>query len=343
MRLRGSPALALLVVGLGVPRLAFGAADAARVRIELSPELGIDQKSRIDSAIRAQVADVASVTDGAPVNDADTVHRATVIVRVEPTPSGLAVTLADAAGRSPAKRRTIEGDDEVAASAAGAIARAFVVALSERADERSEPRPEPAARPSFVPPLPRDTLQKPAERSALRLGAFYTGSTFAPTLPWQSGARVEASIKLATVAYVGAGYAFHPAAAVTAPEASVRITRHAPGLFAGLETQGDTLAFGADLGVAIDATLRATTATSSGLASTGDSTHASPAFTLRGHARLRASGRGGHGGLALDLAPTVELAPGGRSMVVDGAGPTVLLAPSVARFRLDLGGTFDGF
>jgi hypothetical protein len=328
--------LATLALGLllSLPRVAGATEDLPRVRIEVTAVLDTDEAARLESAIRAQLADVAELPKP------DDVRAAQLVVRVARAGSGLVVTLVDEAHPSATRPRTIEGADEVSASTAGAIARAFVVAFGEQTA-----LPVPVAKPSSVPVesrpapmLPRDALPPNDRRGAFRVGALYTGTTFAPTLPWQSGARLEASLALGRFAYAGLGYAFHPGASVASPEATVRITRHSPGLFAGAETTFGALTLGADAGLGLDTTLRATTATSSAFAGTADTTVASASFAFRAHAKVRPTESHVFG---FDLAPTLEVAPGGRTMVVAGA-TDALLAPASARFRLDVGGTFEG-
>ena len=330
----------LATLGLGfsvaaLPKVGGAAENLPRVRIEVTANLAPEEATRLESAIRAQLADVAELPKP------DDVRPAQLVVRVERAGSGLVVTLVDEAHPLATRPRTIEGADEVSASTAGAIARAFVVAFGEHAAS-----PVPVTTPSSVPVekrpaplLPRDALPPNSGRGAFRVGAFYTGTTFAPTLPWQSGARLEASLALGRFAYAGLGYAFHPGASVESAEATVRITRHSPGLFAGAETTFGAFTLGADAGLGLDAMLRTTTATSSAFAGTADTTVASASFAFRAHAKVRPTESHVFG---FDLAPTLELAPGGRTLVVAGA-TEALLAPASARFRLDVGGTFEGF
>jgi hypothetical protein len=121
----------------------------------------------------------------------------------------------------------------------------------------------------------------------------------------------------------------------------VQIARHSAGVFGGMESSGRTWVFGADIGAAIDGTFRSTTTTASGLYPTASTGHASPTFALRVHTRCRVSEI--HG-LAFDLAPAAELAPAEQDLVIEGSSGTVtVFSPSVARFRLDIGATFDGF
>lgn len=315
-------------------------AAPGRERIDVIVPTEVDASSRFDSAIRAQLVDVADLVSandpGAP----------TLRVQIARTASGLELTLFDARGEALTKPRRIEGDDEVAASAAGAIVRAYVVAKGENGPSSAVVPPEPP-RPPVAAPVPTParpetrSVELGAKRSArhlLRLGAMYTGNSYASVLPWQSGGRIEGSLALGSAAYVGLGYALLPGATVSTSEVDLRISRHGPGAFVGAEVLGERFGVGGDLGAAIDVSSRSTTRAATGLDATTDATYASASFTLRGHGRLRL-----REGIALDLAPALELSPGAPSFALGVEGSPALLTPRTARFRLDVGGTFDAF
>ena len=311
-----------------------------RERIDVIVPAEVDATSRFDSAIRAQLVDVADLVG------ADHAGAPTLRVQIARTSAGLELVLLDADGVALTKPRLLEGDDEVAASAAGAIVRAYVVAKEETSPLPAESRPEPPRPrvPAAAPTPPRtetrsaDTGTKRSTRRLLRLGASYTGASYASALPWQSGGRIEGSLALGSTAYVGLGYALLPGATVSTSEVDLRISRHAPGVFVGAEVLGERFGAGLDLGAAIDVSSRSTTRAAVGLDATTDATYASASFTLRGHGRLRLPE-----GLALDLAPALELCPGAPSFALGVEGSPALLAPRAARFRLDVGGTFDVF
>lgn len=338
--------LASIVVAFAaasLPTRAWSAPPRERIEVVVSAE--VDATSRFDSAIRAQLVDVADLVGvddpGAP----------TLRVQIARTSAGLEVVLLDARGAALTKPRLLEGDDEVAASAAGAIVRAYVVAKEENRPTVAAPPstpPEPV-RPRVAAVVPTksrsevgsvDTGTKRSARHVFRLGALYTGASYASALPWQSGGRLEGSIALGSSAYVGLGYALLPGATVSTPEVDLRISRHGPGAFVGAEVIGERFGVGLDLGAAIDVSSRSTTRAAVGLDATADATYASASFTLRGHGRLRLPEGTS---LALDLAPALELCPGAPSFALGGEGASALLAPRAARFRLDVGGTFDAF
>lgn len=331
------------VVAMGV-LLPAAARAAARphVHVRVDATLDTTAAARLGSAIEAQVRDVADVVgqdDGGAI-----------VVRVSRTSDGVVVTLVDASGATLGRPRVLTGDDEVVASSAGAIVRAHVVAAETaapppRAPEAPAPAPRPASPPvpaarDAAPATPRSEAAPHLAPGTVRFGAYYTGATFAPELAWQSGVRLEGSVRASRLAYVGVGYALSPGVTLSGAGADVRVTRHSAAAFVGLESTGLPFALAVDVGAGLDVMLRSTTATSASLAATGSATHPSPLLALRAHGRLRAPGGSG---LALDVAPTFEAAPGGRSLVVSDGTTTELLVPNEARFRLDVGGTFDGF
>lgn len=328
---------ALLGVVLALAPTLAHAAPPARVAIRLDAALGEAESVRLRSVIEAEVRDVATVVSPA--------ESPTIVVLVEKSGQGITLSFADARGTIVGKPRSLSGDDEVVASSTGAVVRAHVVAAtSERPESPSPVRaaPTPAARAAEAPP-PKDEAPRPASPhlapGTFRVGAYYTGMTYAPELPWQSGIRLEGSVRATRVVYVGAGYALSPGVTLSGAGVDVGVTRHAPCAFVGLESTGATLAFGVDVGVGLDVAVRKTTSTREGLTATASSTFASPVLALRAHGRLRSAGNG----LALDVGPTFEAAPGGRSLVVADTAPVEILGANSARLRIDVGGTFDGF
>ncbi len=324
------------------PKLARGA-ERPRVRLDATATVDAETAARLSSAIESQVADVADVVT--------TSDARTIVVRLEKSGSDVVVSLVAPKGELLGKPRVLTGDDEVTASTAGAIVRAYLVATTT--ESRPPAAPEKAPPPPLVAPTPgpaRTVAAAPATERAplaahlapgtLRFGAYYTGNTLAPTVPWQNGVRLEASLRATRVVYAGLSYAFSPGITLSAGSVDVRVTRHFVGAFVGLETTGRPLSAAIDVGGGVDATLRSSTSVDERFSLTAATTHPSPVFAIRAHGRLRAPEGAG---LALDIAPTFEAAPGGRALVIQDSTTTTLLAPSDARFRLDVGGTFDGF
>lgn len=202
----------------------------------------------------------------------------------------------------------------------------------------------PAPMPAASSPS-RETVSGAARAPAagrVRATAAYTATRYADEVPWQSGIRFEGAFAMTPAAYVGLGYAFHPAVEVASDAVSARLTRHAASVFVGLERQGRMVSFGADVAAGMDDTLRTTSRAGAGFSGTADASSLSPAFALRLHGRWRVPQIRG---VSLDFAPAFEVAPGARDLVVEGAGgsSTALLRPTVARARLDVGASFETF
>ncbi len=358
MRWASSIALAWLATA------AVARADGApTLAVRVAPTVPTADAARFVSAIRAQLgSDAVVVEDRA---------GASLVVDVDRTPGGFVVRFGDAGGRATGEPRRVAGSGEIGASEIATIVRAFVVARREttsaptssatdadaaRPSASEAPAPDapaamgaagPAPAPTAGGAVPRTTEPRDAPATArvrpwrVRIGAFYTGTSYAGPLPWQSGARIEAAVAVGPGFYGGLGYAFLPPSEIARDGASVRLVRHVGTAFVGVESRGPTWCLGADLGGGLTDTVRTTTTTSAAFAATPDSASFAPIFALRVHGRYRVPQS--HG-LALDLAPAFELAPGDRDLVVaTGGGATVLVSPSAARARLDVGVTFDGF
>ena len=345
---------------LAAPSATAGPADT-RVVVRFSPQISAPEAQRLASAIRAQLRDTATVaTEG----------KGIAIIDVDRGEGGIALRFVDAEGATMGEPRAITRTGEVGASEAATVVRAFVIAAVEadaqakanadadaKVDAKATPETEtpPAAKAEPVPIEPKAEAAPPRSMAAetrepeppvvpwrARVGLGYTGATYASQVPWQSGVRVEGAFALPAHLYVGAGYAFHPAIEVDASLASVRVSRHAVGAFGGIESAGRTWIFGGDVGVGLDAAGRATSRTTAGLARTEDATTTSLTLALRGHARVRVPGGRGVG---IDVAPVFELAPSAQASVIEEgtANLTTVISPMNSRFRLDVGGTFDGF
>ncbi len=174
-----------------------------------------------------------------------------------------------------------------------------------------------------------------------RLAALYTGTAFAPELPWQSGGRVEGAYAFLPGLYAGVTYAFYPARQIGSEAVSLSVTRHSAALFAGLEGSWRTFVVGADAAIGLDDTVRGGAQTSAAFTpAIIAAVNVGPTLALRLHGRWPLLGGPG---LGLDVAPTVELATSERRMVVEGERTSAILTPTLVRFRLDVGVTFDGF
>lgn len=366
-RARVARAVVAAAILLAAPPASAGPAET-RVVVRFSPQISAPEAQRLASAIRAQLRDTATVaTEG----------KGIAIIDVDRGEGGIALRFVDAEGATMGEPRAITRTGEVGASEAATVVRAFVIAAVEadaqakakanadakantsadaevdaKAKPETETAPPPKAEPVPVEPKadapPRSMAAETREPEPpvvpwrARVGLGYTGATYAPQVPWQSGVRIEGALALPAHLYVGAGYAFHPPTEVDTSLASVRVSRHAAGAFGGIESAGRTWIFGGDAGVGFDAAGRATSRTTAGLARTDDATATSVTFALRGHVRFRVPGGRGVG---IDLAPTLELAPATQASVIEegSANLTPVISPMNSRFRLDVGGTFDGF
>lgn len=352
-----------------------------RVVVRVAPEIAPAEASRLVSAMRSQLRDTAIVDVGGDPSSATCVVD---VERRDPRECGGACE--GVVIRFGGRARVVPRTGEIGASEAATIVRAAVVAAIDAAGatpeepsraeaDASTPPPEaPAAeaapastsssaapRPAEAAPAaipPRGSVQTASERARerppappaappepwrARFAVLYTGATYAAELPWQSGVRVEGSLALTRGVYAGAAYAFHPPREIAGDLAAVRVSRHAAAAFLGVETSGRVWIVGADAAAGLDDTVRSTSQTSAGLARTADASYAAATFALRLHGRWRPREAYGAG---IDVAPAFELAPAGRSLVVEraaGGDPATLASPAVARLRLDVGGTFDLF
>jgi hypothetical protein len=340
--------------------IAEAAGAAPHVVVHVTGPRASEDRERIRSAIRAQVSDVANLEPSAAPD---------VVIEVEVAEDAMIVRAADGNGRPLGTPRTV-ARGEVGATEAASIARAVLVAgpVAHDAGARTEDASAPAlgaadgtnntldaqASPESAPPtaavvppaaaiLPRADAApaEPRVPSRFRVAALYTGASYAPQLGWESGLRIEAAWARGPF-YVGAGYAYHFPATVSDPAATISVTRHAVVLFAGVDgpAAGGTVVLGADVGLAVDDTVRATRATSPDFHATDGSSRVDVGAAIRGHVRLRVPLVSQ---LALDVAPAVEVFPSRPGFVVGDTVERTVLAPSVLRFRLDVGGIFDAF
>jgi hypothetical protein len=361
--------LAALFVLLVSANAAAREADA-RVVVRFASGIAAAEAKRLASAMRAQLPETATLV----LDEGGRGQAGTFFVDVDRVRGGIELRFRDRTGHGVGGPRMVARGGEIGASEAATILRAFVLGVTdgvaaERANE-VEPSPRapsaadatgtpsepPSARPAEDKPAATAPPSIPTQRSSVendaaqgdapiapwrgRLGALYTGTTYGAGLTWQSGARAEAAFAFVSWIYAGVGYAFHPARQVANDEASVRVGRHSAAVFLGLEHMGRAFGVGVDVGAGVDISSRTTDRTATGIASTSDATQVCPTFALRLHGRWRIPE---FRSLALDLAPALELAPAERSLIVEGPVTTTLLDPARARFRLDLGGTFDAF
>ncbi|HKP60887.1 MAG TPA: hypothetical protein VJV78_29360 [Polyangiales bacterium] len=306
-----------------------------QLKLSIAPSVPEQQARRLRSAFAAQLIDVAWVQA-----DADPGEPApTYVVLIERTDQGLLLRFADAAGTTLATPRVVEStSDELSASEAASIARAFLVAQAEQAPvtpAQAEPASAPPT-PALSPAADGDTGTRALASWSGWLSVLYSGTTYAPELAWHSGVTGEAAFKLG-VWYVGASYSFYPTVEITGEPATVHLTQHDFGAFIGVGHAGDALGGSVELGVGLSDTLRATTSAEPELDQLDDSALLSGRALLRVRGRVRILP-----GLALDLAPGLEVVVGAHPLVVDeGAQKTDLLRPNLVRVRCDIGVSVD--
>ncbi|WP_394828103.1 hypothetical protein [Pendulispora albinea] len=348
--------VAALVLGSNVAH-----AEGTRVLVRVDPQIARSDADRLVSAMRAQLLGTASIElESGAVPPA-------CVVEVDRTRSGLVLRFTDGMGRHAGAPRTIVRGGEIGASEAAAIVRAFVAAAMEQGSEAEKgdaensmaadanrlpsETPDPPPAPSFAPaaptlapdfkdrppPLAEHRLAPSRSRYAwrARIAALYTGATYASELPWQSGARIEGAYSFIPGWYGGVTYAFYPTADMVTESASVRLARSSGAAVVGVESTGPVWAFGADAAAGIERAVRESAALRS-----GGGARIVPLFAMRLHGRWRIP----HGGAAaIDVAPTIELALGQEALALESNGMATRSLPAVARFRMDVGATFDFF
>jgi hypothetical protein len=183
----------------------------------------------------------------------------------------------------------------------------------------------------------REQSRAAPARWRLRLAVGYTGASYAPQLPWQSGVRVDVNAALSAWTYVGLSYGYLVPADVNGGEVTIRVSAHALGGFFGVGRTWRIFGVGADAVFGVTETVRRTLLTSQTLERTGDSARWTFLAALRLHGRVRFPGAPR---LSLDLAPALEFASSSGDFVVDGT-KSVVLSPRQVRARVDLGASFD--
>ena len=350
----------LFLLSLSMP-VRRALAERERVALELAPSVGDDGSERLSSAIAGQLSDLVSVERAAPDGAGSFLCR----VRIDRTAQGLTVRFSGLSGGALPDTRVLGyASPELAATEVASVVRALVVALLERqeraaASSASPPQPAapappidapepPASEPrvaSETPPEPVTALAAPRptpgralpSSGRVWLTALYSGNSYAPELPWQSGTRLEGALRVRSWLHAGLGYALHPAVAVPGALARLRVLDHGPSALAGVARAGPRLILAAELVVGLTKTYRQTTRVAGALSSTPDSQRWSTQLALRLRARVRAPF---WTPLWLELAPALELSNTGASAVRFNTEQPVL-SPRSLRFRLDVGASFD--
>lgn len=344
--------------------------ESTRVVLRFSAQVSRAEVTRLASAIRAQLGDVATLVDRITSADDRIVEvdrsDAGLVLRLADgagrTSRSRLVADGGEVGASEAAsivRAFVLATAEASANADAPAAETASALPSARDGETRVPNAtdEPAKdtssgpTPPRVPGPTREPSPPPATRGAThehdapttstdagghaRVAALYTGATYAATLPWQSGARLEGAYAFVPSAYVGLTYALHPSATIATESATARVSRQSGAAFVGVEKHRGAWAIGADASFGLEGSSIASSA-----ALTGGGARVAPLFAVRLHGRWRVPGGRG---AAVDLAPAFELAPGQEPLTIDANGSSTELALAAARLRLDVGGSFDLF
>jgi hypothetical protein len=301
------------------------------VELRIGPGMSETRAAGIRSSVKAQLIDLARTEPA----EASARSSPACVVLIDAGDQGIVLRFTDAAGHPLAPPRSIADDaDELAASEAGSIVRAFLIARD--ASDRAAPAVE-AAHDSLAPPAASGEMPAPGEWRGW-LTAEYSGTHYAPQLRWQSGIAFELGFALSAWLDAGVRYGVYPAAEIGNELAVVRVTRHDAGAWLGVGTRWAAFAGAVELGGGVSDTLRSTEVRTQRLVPVDDSA------LLSGSAWLRLRGRvyvPGFARLALDLAPAVELVSGAHPLVIRDRAETRLLTPNLVRFRCDLGISLD--
>jgi hypothetical protein len=303
--------------------------------------------ARVEDGLEIQFTDAAGAPVLAPrpvagelgelvASQVASIVRAFVVARLESTPSGAASSQGvtpEPEAPGPESESTPAAAAPPAASGAPAVRQAQLL-TPPPAPGTAAPidRPVAAARGSAPEPSPAT----PA-RWRLRLAAAYTGTSYAPQLPWQSGLRVDASSALSAWTYVGLSYGYFVPVDVNGREVTIRVSAHALAGFFGVGRTWRIFGVAADAVFGVAETVRSTKHAVQGLEETRDSARWTFQAALRLHGRVRVPGLPR---LSLDLAPALEFASSSGDFVVDGTKSTIL-SPRQVRARVDLGASVD--
>jgi hypothetical protein len=332
---------------LAAPHAARALEPTPRVEVQVAPDMLKLRADRIVSAVAGQLIDVADVDAG----DAAAPAQPTCVVRIEEGEQGLVLEFADANGVALSEPRIVSRmPDELAASEAATIVRAFVIARIASAATppavASEAPPAVAseAAPLVVAQRDRGVDHGPTasntgsghSRSDWRAGftLLYTGATYAPELSWQNGVRLEGWAQLTSWLHGGFGYVYHPVVEIPNQLATVQVASHDFDAFAGVGHWTTTFGAGAELGLGLTDTERSTSKVRSSLMGAADSSLLSGVafLRLRGRVRFPEWPR-----LALDVAPALEVVTGTHALVIQDRGEVALLSPNRVRARVDVG------
>jgi len=313
------------------------------VRLSIARDVPAQLANRIDSSVRGQLGDVGTLVESAE----------TCRVQIERDGDALTLRFADVEGRPLGQPRTISlASEELAASEAGTMVRAFVLArvgplaVEPQASEPDAARPEqPAAQPQsegMAKAEAKSTEDRPVAHFApplggpeLRASAFYSGESYAEQLRWRQGMRAELSLRIGRWLQLGASYLYEPPTQLRVNEFTIRIRDHRLGGMLGVGRDGARLGLAGDLLVELARTVRETVSSSAPFAGTNRAGRWGALLVVRVRGRVRIVSR-----WWLEVAPALELAVAQRAFAVASGATTSIVSPHVVRGRLDLGASF---
>jgi hypothetical protein len=345
---------ALVVLFLALCAVAH-AAERAAVVIAFAPSVSEEKAEKILAAVRAHTGDLAVTLTVAPHEDGGDVRRrmdqaqksgalGTFYFDVQ---DDVLVYLFEPKGAKVLLRR-VRGEAEAAATEeVAAIVRGTVAALLD-GQEIGMTAPPKAA--TFAPPPPPEAPVAPAPRlrdragpppagpdtTTVRAGVLYAGNIYADQQSWQSGARLAVLWLARPGLYLGGGYLLYPTSEIRSDVAAIDVTRHTGELVLGMELKNALFGLGGELELLLDATLRSTRSTNTGIAATPDAQR----WSVGGAARVLTFWQWMKTS-RLVLGLGIEVFPVQPAYVAEIPAERVLLAPRVFRPRLDAGVTID--
>jgi hypothetical protein len=250
-------------------------------------------------------------------------------VYVNANPEGLQVRFEEPNGQPLGPPRTLESQGELGAQEVATIVRNVLLA-------QRESLPTTATARDRAPETPREGE---APKRA-HVGALYTGTTYAPEVPWFHGPNLMGTFRIHRRLFVGVDYGYHLPRQASKGDIMVQVTQHRLRAFVGGEVPWHSVFLGGDVGVAALGTTRTTQSLATDLQATPETTRWLAAFSATARLRwpLPPFPR-----TSFLVAPALEWVPAATPMVALGASELVVVDPHLFRFRGDVGVLFEVF
>jgi hypothetical protein len=178
----------------------------------------------------------AEVPGAAPANDRDVL----AYVWIERTPAATVVHFYESAGRSLRERRIpVATRGAASAEEVAIVVRSAVSALLERARAMAATPPAPASARPAPGPAPRPPRRPAGSRTSTPPIAWslgYSGTYYAPQLPWQHGAAVSLACCRGSHGRFGAAFTWTPPSTRQTGQAEIVLQRYPLEFFVGFET-----------------------------------------------------------------------------------------------------------